>query len=281
MRSQGCWTRAEPSRGVRPRPPSFVSSPHSRAHRSACPAPEASHLAPVSVRSRRLACCRNSRRGAWSRESPSLWRVGTPSVSPAGSWMLPLPSPGSCAAHCGAPACRSATLPPARSRVRCTTCSGTLTSPNSRSTLTGATWQADCSNRLTSEHGSGHSATSPAPTSRARCPDAAWIRALARSPRTGSAMIDQRRGQHGEFLPEGGSAPGQGLDDLSSLAGLLPESTLMAWRTVAPVVPSVAYLSGGTALTAHLRHPSLPVPRADIEGFWVRRQPQIVTAVAL
>ncbi len=43
-------------------------------------------------------------------------------------------------------------------------------------------------------------------------------------------------------------------DDLSSLVGVLPAGTLTAWRTLAPVVPAVAYLSGGTALTAHLRH---------------------------
>ncbi|MCA9298296.1 MAG: nucleotidyl transferase AbiEii/AbiGii toxin family protein [Phycisphaerales bacterium] len=43
-------------------------------------------------------------------------------------------------------------------------------------------------------------------------------------------------------------------DDLSTLAGILPTSTLAAWRTLAPVVPAIAYLSGGTALTAHLRH---------------------------
>lgn len=43
-------------------------------------------------------------------------------------------------------------------------------------------------------------------------------------------------------------------DGLSSLAGFLPSSTLAAWRTIAPVVPNVAYLSGGTALTSHLQH---------------------------
>lgn len=43
-------------------------------------------------------------------------------------------------------------------------------------------------------------------------------------------------------------------DALSSLAGFLPASTLAAWRTLAPVVPDVAYLCGGTALTAHLQH---------------------------
>lgn len=43
-------------------------------------------------------------------------------------------------------------------------------------------------------------------------------------------------------------------DDLSPLVGFLPASTLAAWRAIAPVVPGVAYLSGGTALTAHLQH---------------------------
>ena len=43
-------------------------------------------------------------------------------------------------------------------------------------------------------------------------------------------------------------------DDLSSLVDVLPAETLNAWRTLAPVVPTVAYLSGGTALTAHLQH---------------------------
>lgn len=43
-------------------------------------------------------------------------------------------------------------------------------------------------------------------------------------------------------------------DDLSALAGFLPASTLAAWRALAPVVPRVAYLSGGTALAAHVQH---------------------------
>lgn len=46
----------------------------------------------------------------------------------------------------------------------------------------------------------------------------------------------------------------ESIDDLSSLVGVLPAGTLNAWRTLAPVVPTVAYLCGGTALTAHLRH---------------------------
>ncbi|WP_409047202.1 nucleotidyl transferase AbiEii/AbiGii toxin family protein [Microbacterium sp. HA-8] len=46
----------------------------------------------------------------------------------------------------------------------------------------------------------------------------------------------------------------ESIDDLSSLVGVLPAGTLRAWRTLAPVVPAAAYLSGGTALTAHLRH---------------------------
>lgn len=43
-------------------------------------------------------------------------------------------------------------------------------------------------------------------------------------------------------------------DGLDSLAGVLPAATLDAWRRVAPAVPREAYLSGGTALTAHVRH---------------------------
>lgn len=43
-------------------------------------------------------------------------------------------------------------------------------------------------------------------------------------------------------------------DDLATLAGVLPARTLAAWRTLAPVVPSIAYLSSGTALTVHLQH---------------------------
>lgn len=50
------------------------------------------------------------------------------------------------------------------------------------------------------------------------------------------------------------SSPETGPDNLSSLAAFLPVSTLAAWRAIAPVVPSIAYLSGGTALTAHLKH---------------------------
>lgn len=43
-------------------------------------------------------------------------------------------------------------------------------------------------------------------------------------------------------------------DGLETLKGFLPASTLSAWRTLAPIVPPQAYLSGGTGLTAHVRH---------------------------
>lgn len=49
--------------------------------------------------------------------------------------------------------------------------------------------------------------------------------------------------------PEGDEPPG-----LESLKGFLPDTTILAWRMVAPVVPPQAYLSGGTGLTAHVRH---------------------------
>ncbi|PZQ88182.1 MAG: hypothetical protein DI534_11985 [Leifsonia xyli] len=48
------------------------------------------------------------------------------------------------------------------------------------------------------------------------------------------------------------SSSGDG--DLESLVGVLPAPTLRDWRALAPIVPSFAYLSGGTGLTAHLRH---------------------------
>lgn len=41
---------------------------------------------------------------------------------------------------------------------------------------------------------------------------------------------------------------------LESLEGFLPASTIAAWHALAPVVPPAAYLSGGTGLTAHVRH---------------------------
>lgn len=41
---------------------------------------------------------------------------------------------------------------------------------------------------------------------------------------------------------------------LDSVKGFLPASTIAAWSAVAPVVPPQAYLSGGTGLTAHVRH---------------------------
>lgn len=43
-------------------------------------------------------------------------------------------------------------------------------------------------------------------------------------------------------------------DALAALEGFLPARTLAAWRSIAPAVPQVAYLAGGTGLTAHLQH---------------------------
>ncbi len=40
----------------------------------------------------------------------------------------------------------------------------------------------------------------------------------------------------------------------SGLVKLLPAGTVDTWRTVAPLVPTSAYLAGGTALTVHLLH---------------------------
>lgn len=67
-------------------------------------------------------------------------------------------------------------------------------------------------------------------------------------------MSDRPPKTDGRFSQRDPSTPEAGPDDLSVLAALLPASTLTAWRTLAPVVPPVAYLSGGTALTAHLQH---------------------------
>lgn len=67
-------------------------------------------------------------------------------------------------------------------------------------------------------------------------------------------MNEQPRETNGQYGQKTHAAPETDLDDLSSLAQLLPASTLTAWRTLAPVVPTIAYLSGGTALTAHLQH---------------------------
>lgn len=39
-----------------------------------------------------------------------------------------------------------------------------------------------------------------------------------------------------------------------ALSAYLPESTLLAWRKLAPIVPTSSYLAGGTGLTVHLRH---------------------------
>jgi hypothetical protein len=38
------------------------------------------------------------------------------------------------------------------------------------------------------------------------------------------------------------------------LAAVLPDDTARSWETLAPVVPAVAYLAGGTALAVHLGH---------------------------
>ncbi|SDZ02337.1 nucleotidyl transferase AbiEii/AbiGii toxin family protein [Herbiconiux ginsengi] len=67
-------------------------------------------------------------------------------------------------------------------------------------------------------------------------------------------MIEQPRENDGHHRLETHAASEADLDHLSSLASFLPARTLAAWRTLAPVVPPVAYLSGGTALTAHLQH---------------------------
>jgi hypothetical protein len=36
--------------------------------------------------------------------------------------------------------------------------------------------------------------------------------------------------------------------------GILPPDTALTWETIAPVVPSAAYLGGGTAIAVHLAH---------------------------
>jgi len=38
------------------------------------------------------------------------------------------------------------------------------------------------------------------------------------------------------------------------LANYLPDDTARTWQAIAPLVPKVAYLAGGTAITAHIRH---------------------------
>lgn len=41
---------------------------------------------------------------------------------------------------------------------------------------------------------------------------------------------------------------------LHELKTVLPEGTTESWAALAPIIPDYAYLSGGTALTVHLRH---------------------------
>lgn len=66
---------------------------------------------------------------------------------------------------------------------------------------------------------------------------------------------DQRRARDWRFThAEKPTADIEPSDGLSSLVGLLPPQTIRAWRTISPLVPSQAYLSGGTALAAHVRH---------------------------
>lgn len=59
------------------------------------------------------------------------------------------------------------------------------------------------------------------------------------------------------------------------LARFLPASTLRTWEKVVPAVPEGAYLAGGTAITAHLRHrvsrdldffSAVPFDPADVEA---------------
>lgn len=38
------------------------------------------------------------------------------------------------------------------------------------------------------------------------------------------------------------------------LRGVLPEDTADTWEGIAPIVPETAYLAGGTAIAAHIRH---------------------------
>ncbi|WP_165310948.1 nucleotidyl transferase AbiEii/AbiGii toxin family protein [Microbacterium protaetiae] len=68
---------------------------------------------------------------------------------------------------------------------------------------------------------------------------------------------EQPRELDGKFAPQVRSGPEaslDGSDGLSTLEGFLPDDTVAAWETIAPLVPDTAYLSGGTGLTAHLRH---------------------------
>lgn len=52
----------------------------------------------------------------------------------------------------------------------------------------------------------------------------------------------------------GGPMHSEASGGLDVLVGILPPSTLAAWRIIAPSVPAHAYLVGGTALTAHVQH---------------------------
>jgi nucleotidyltransferase AbiEii toxin of type IV toxin-antitoxin system len=38
------------------------------------------------------------------------------------------------------------------------------------------------------------------------------------------------------------------------IRGILPPDTALTWETIAPIVPSTAYLGGGTAIAVHLAH---------------------------
>lgn len=52
----------------------------------------------------------------------------------------------------------------------------------------------------------------------------------------------------------------------AELAGSLPKDTACSWELIAPIIPESAYLAGGTALAAHLRH---RVSR-DLDFFFAR-----------
>ena len=38
------------------------------------------------------------------------------------------------------------------------------------------------------------------------------------------------------------------------ILGILPPDTALTWETIAPIVPPIAYLAGGTAIAVHLAH---------------------------
>jgi hypothetical protein len=68
-------------------------------------------------------------------------------------------------------------------------------------------------------------------------------------------MSKQPRDRAGRFGRQSNSEPEVPLrDELGRLSGFLPADTIAAWLAIAPVVPPHAYLSGGTALTAHIQH---------------------------